>query len=302
LPKQLNFKELDPKSALTILPFALSTPIDLCDCTAGGIIFGRKAYNMTCAIGENGAYIETDCPQTLTGRQYYPPLGEDTENALKELLSHAKAKGDEKVTVTGMPEEITRSFCITYNAEAVPIRGWEDYFYSAPSLAELRGSSYHGQRSNINKFFRVHGMHSFMPITAENIQVVKALSEKILVLQPHCDATGRADAGFCRDLIDSFFDFSCIGGILYSEETPIGFAVGTVKNRVLYIHIMKALRDYDGAWNLLNREFVRENLALCDFVNMEEDLGDQGLRKMKESYKPIKLLQKYAVTFNTAGF
>jgi len=59
------------------------------------------------------------------------------------------------------------------------------------------------------------------------------------------------------------------------------------------ICIEKALTAYDGAYSIINQQFLEHQVADFSFVNREEDLGVEGLRKAKLSYHPYQLLTKY---------
>jgi len=42
--------------------------------------------------------------------------------------------------------------------------------------------------------------------------------------------------------------------------------------------------------------FLEHNGEQFNFVNREQDLGDEGLRKAKLSYHPVDFVKKYRVT------
>ena len=67
-----------------------------------------------------------------------------------------------------------------------------------------------------------------------------------------------------------------------------------VSPNVLDIHFEKALSGYatDGAYSVVNNLFAKESKNFM-YLNREEDMGVEGLRKAKLSYKPDIILDKF---------
>ncbi|MFZ0484981.1 MAG: phosphatidylglycerol lysyltransferase domain-containing protein, partial [Desulfobacterales bacterium] len=66
----------------------------------------------------------------------------------------------------------------------------------------------------------------------------------------------------------------------------------------IVIHFEKGNPDYKGAYQAINQMFLEHNGEQFDFVNREQDLGDEGLRKAKLSYHPVDFVKKYRVLLN----
>ena len=64
------------------------------------------------------------------------------------------------------------------------------------------------------------------------------------------------------------------------------------------IHIEKANTEYDGAYAAINHEFAAREWAEMEFINREEDMGIEGLRKAKQSYYPVRMVEKFTVVVN----
>ena len=62
------------------------------------------------------------------------------------------------------------------------------------------------------------------------------------------------------------------------------------------VHIEKAFADIQGAYPMINQQFVEHECSAYIYINREEDTGAEGLRKAKLSYRPIFLVEKGKVT------
>ena len=62
------------------------------------------------------------------------------------------------------------------------------------------------------------------------------------------------------------------------------------------IHFEKARENVDGAYTAINQQFasyLREKHPEIRYLDREDDMGLDGLRKAKLSYCPVRLIEKY---------
>ena len=97
-------------------------------------------------------------------------------------------------------------------------------------------------------------------------------------------------------LLDNMEQLNQEGVYIEVDNKIVAFAIGEVIKDTLYVHVEKALKEYDGAFAFINQMFARymKNYDV-KFINREEDLGNEGLRKAKESYHPEFMIEKYSV-------
>ena len=95
----------------------------------------------------------------------------------------------------------------------------------------------------------------------------------------------------------SFEELKLSGGLLRVDGKPVAFTVGEEINPEVYLlHFEKALSGYEGLYAAINHEYAANHLENYRYINREEDLGIEGLRKAKLSYNPAILLEKYSAT------
>ena len=226
--------------------------------------------------------------------QYIYPAGCGDVKPVLDLLwqdSHAHGKpfvvrSLTKETMARMQELYPGKFTYEENRNA-----W-DYLYEIETLTELKGKKYQAKRNHINRFVENHPNWHTEVITADNLAVCRELSDK------WCAA--HEDAGDKRALDKAFANREALhfeGIILYAEPGyAVGFSMGNRISRDTFdVNFEKAYADVQGSYPLINREFARYIQAKhpdIRYLNREDDMGVEGLRKAKESYHPI-FLEKY---------
>jgi lysophospholipase L1-like esterase len=109
---------------------------------------------------------------------------------------------------------------------------------------------------------------------------------------------GELQDDYCatRRYFKYYKDLGVDGALIRAEGKVVAFTIGEILNSDTYvIHVEKALRDVEGGYSMINREFaeyVKGKYPFIVLMNREEDMGDEGLRKAKESYYPDRMEEK----------
>ena len=94
--------------------------------------------------------------------------------------------------------------------------------------------------------------------------------------------------------LHNFDALGLTGGILHVEDKIAAFTFGMPINQNTFgVHVEKADTNIDGAYAMINYEFANHIPEQYIYINREEDLGIEGLRKAKLSYQPAIILEKY---------
>ena len=163
-------------------------------------------------------------------------------------------------------------------------RDYADYVYETEKLINLSGKKYHSKKNHINKFKTLYPDWSYEPITKDNLE--------------ECFQMGLRWRELCVTLnyLRLFEELEMRGGALRVDGKIVAFTIGEpVGKDTLVVHIEKAFADIQGAYTMINQQFVEHEGAGFAYVNREEDMGEEGLRKAKLSYKPVFLVEKGVV-------
>ena len=228
---------------------------------------------------------------------YYFPAGSgDLSSVLEDLILLSKQKGKELVfgNVTQEHKDIIEG--IMPNAfEYVEYRRASDYIYSREKMVSLAGKKLHGKRNHINRF-KDNPNWSFEFINEENISECYAMS----VAWSLENLGGNTfDSDFCsvQKAFDYFHDLDLVGGLIRQDGRVVAFTMGAPLNsNTFVIHIEKAYHQIQGAYPMINQQFAKHLPEHIEYINREEDLGEEGLRRSKMSYYPDILLSKHIAT------
>ena len=87
----------------------------------------------------------------------------------------------------------------------------------------------------------------------------------------------------------NYKELGLVGGVLRAEGKIVGFSIGERASNedTFIVHIEKAFADIQGAYPMINQQFVIHEMEDFKYVNREDDAGEEGLRKSKLSYRPV---------------
>ena len=251
-------------------------------------------------------YAETDGCLVLLSRfedylSYSYPLGDgDQRAALLKIINDSAERGIACSLNGVMPEEkefIEKNFPDRFRF-TTSLNNY-DYVYDIEALASLSGKKYHSKRNFINRFEESYPNARAELLSSENILLVREMAEKWFLEKEALlgEDTFSMEKAAIRRLSENFSELSPEGLILRNGDEILAFTVGSpFYTDTFDVHFEKALRDLDGAYPLINREFARRIKAkypLVKYLDREEDMGLEGLRRAKESYQPLYLCEKW---------
>ena len=230
---------------------------------------------------------------------YTFPLGKgDVAKALAEIEKDAKECGErlQFAFVTEEQKEVLENamparFC--YSSDA----GDSDYIYLRRELASLSGKAFHKKKNHFSKFVRTYPDYKYYEIGACNIYDAQKVADAWYYehLQDE-DASQLAEYKAIKEALDNFEELGLIGGIIYVNDSPCAMTIASkINENTVDVHFEKAVGEYalNGGYAAINKLFS-EKLDGVTWLNREEDIGIEGLRKAKLSYRPKIMLKKYS--------
>lgn len=233
------------------------------------------------------------------GKFYHAPLGCNSKEEMKKAVLELKELENgktvrlfnfSKTEKTLLEEAFGNEIKITEN------RDNSDYIYEREKLANLAGKKLHAKRNHINKFKAKYPNYEIVPLTASDHDECMELNsrwkeENAGYITDETPIISENKA--ISDAIKNFDALECKGLILRVDGKTVGFTLGSERNKDVFVtHFEKALFSYEGSYAMLNREMALY-LEKYKYINREDDVGDEGLRKAKMSYQPCFLAEKF---------
>jgi hypothetical protein len=229
---------------------------------------------------------------------FFPAMGEgNVVECYKVLLQDLKERGAPP-KIARVPEEVVLSNDWTTTGMVAQLdRNQCDYVYLVNDLARLEGRKYHRKRNHI-KQFKGKYHYEYAELTPEWIPECLRLQSDWCDLRRCDDVPALANEFVAiKEAFAHFETLKVTGGAIVIDGKLEAFTFGEPLNRdTVVIHIEKANPAFDGLYPMINQAFLEHHWAPYTYVNREQDLGEEGLRKAKESYFPHHLVNKYTIT------
>lgn len=284
LEKQ-KIKRIDLADAPILRAQIGSPSAEICDHSVGNIYMWKDTLD-TDRIGED----------KLCLAEHYEG---DTYFALRQKDGDYAARVDALLQQFGRPLHL----CSMTDAEITALRalygdrftcvgedGTADYFYDAEALRAFAGRKYHAQKNHMNAFLRFYPDYAFLP--ENDPQTLLAFLDEYEAAVGDMTESAVRESLACRRLFSMLPSLELDSRVLRVGGRIIGLCIMERVGDTLMVHVEKGLPSYRGVYPMLVHA---EACAYPDvrYINREEDDGNEGLRRSKQSYHPIEIRQKY---------
>lgn len=264
-----------------------------CDYSVGNLILWSEVHNIQYAIAEDMLFIKfLKCDE----HNFAFPMGQgDLKKAFVWLFKYCKEQDIKlkmNIIETDMFDDIEKIYPGEF--EIYYIRDNADYVYGIEDLKNLSGKKYHGKKNHVNKFVKTNEDWVYESITEENSEECIQMVKEWCVENKCCEDKEKAEE-ICVLIygIKHRKELNFLGGIIRTSGRIVALTLGEKSSDDMFIiHFEKAFADIQGAYQMINQQFIIHELSDYTYVNREEDMGVVGLRKAKESYNPAFMVEK----------
>ncbi len=232
-----------------------------------------------------------------TGSPYgLAPFGPGDNKSALDVLSDEIAKQTSDVRICRVEEEFVTNHVDPGKYAVVSDRDNSDYVYLAKDLINLSGNKYHRKKNHLNQFIKNYAFE-YHPLNTELVRRVLGMQEawcqiRECVMKPDLLAEDFA----VREALTCYEELGYQGGAILINSVVEAFSLGEPLNEdTAVIHIEKANPDVPGLYAAINQLFCLNAWSNLTYINREQDIGSEGLRKAKKSYYPHHMVDKYTL-------
>lgn len=296
----LEFKKIEVNSIQEMLPFYAMRHNMTCDSVFLESYVWKDYYNVRYAIWENKALLwlmenEGRCfsAMPLCREEDLPGAFAAIEEYFNEELGYPlviNLADEYAVKYLNLPED---KYLVEEQVDS------RDYLYNGDAMRSLAGKKLHKKKNRVNAFKREYeGRYEYRRLCCSDSHDVWVFldrwrQQKGEEVEEHLDYEVKG----IHDILKNCSEFSIHMGGVYIDGQMEAFTIGSynpVENMAV-IHIEKANPEINGLYQFINQQFLIEEFPEVEWVNREDDMGLEGLRKAKMTYYPADYARKYLV-------
>jgi hypothetical protein len=183
---------------------------------------------------------------------------------------------------------------------AVEDRNNFEYLYSRTDLAELPGKNFQKKRNLVNAFIKTYSEKGIekKELTKETLKDAQHILDEWKLIK---GISGDYDPA--KEALELHEVLGLSGMVFYVGGIPVGYSQGEAlaDGKSFAVHFEKALDEYKGLYQYINQEFAKSLPENINCINREQDLGSDGLRQAKMTYRPIGFIKLFSSNVSTSA-
>ncbi|MFC1859641.1 DUF2156 domain-containing protein [Thermodesulfobacteriota bacterium] len=251
----------------------------------------RHEYELDWSWSDDLVFIRQRKPEPL----YWAPVGNWKNVKWERVFLNAVG---ESATFVRVPENLIHLWQsqLRNKIKITETREHWDYLYEVEALIHLKGNKYHKKKNLLNQFKKRY-LYQFVPLKSDLIQRALDMQESWCTWRD-CESsdTLSAENRAISNVLNNWEKLKNVsGGALLIDDQMVAYTVAEkYTDDMLLIHFEKGNPEIKGIYQAINQMYLTGE-SIYKFVNREQDLGDEGLRKAKLSYHPVDFIKKYNV-------
>ena len=295
IPCYPNFIPLGLEQMEALHPRLSLTFDGVSEFTFSGLYLFRNRYDYRISReSEDGGFIISGKQPLKDGQSktfFMTPCAAPDTDVLDSLFSNHEYWKNISESVFSPVREKLQEHGIVLNED----RDNFDYLYYRKDLAELAGKKYHKKKNHVNNFLNSYPDYEQRPMTSSLIPAAIEILDRWRE-----DAISRnegkdGDYKSAKEALELFDILPLKGSIFFVGGKPAAYCLGEsiARGKMFVIHFEKAIDEYRGIYQFVNQAFAASLPRFFTLINREQDLGNEGLRQAKMTYRPCGFVQKY---------
>lgn len=289
----LKFKKMGIECIPILRKYFKSYPSHSCDFTIGGTLMWTDYFDYKYAEIDNSLIIMGHLPEDDIFL-FYQPRGDIEYGVFKDLVTVYCNENDITGIILEPIESDSSVDVLTSYEENEFIDSWKEYLYDIDKFCAFSGRSMEKKRNHLNYFVNNFSPYEVVVITEDLI--AELIAYTIRFNGVHRDnELANYECGQVIEVLSKFRQYSFEGIALRKNNEIIGFSMGEKIGDTFFVHIEKGDIAMRGAYQAIASHlarYVADKYPDVKYLNREEDMGDESLRRSKESYHPSMFIYK----------
>ena len=291
----VDFKPLDIEDKALFLKYLSLDPPQTSELTFTNLFIWRHQYRPTWLLWEDCLLIVF---QPKEGDPFgLSPIGPGDKKRALAFLSHILGRLTPEARVCRVSKAFVEEYVEPDEYSITLDRDNSDYVYLTRDLINLSGRKYHRKKNHLNRFIK-NNIFEYHPLDKDLVTSFLEMQESWCQMRECVEQPELLSEDYAvHEALTHFEDLDYQGGAIIMNSRVEAFSLGERLNKeTAVIHIEKANPDIPGLYTAMNQLFCSNAWADTTYVNREQDLGSEGLRRAKESYYPHHMVDKHTLT------
>lgn len=225
---------------------------------------------------------------------FYVPCGPLDHKSFLNYVSNYCCSQGVNADVIFPVERFIDSQCDTNGVDYNARTDWMEYLYNASTMSGFSGRKMEKKRNHLNFFKNNYSPYEIEEINKDNIPEIISYTYAFEMVHEDSELA-LYECSQVIEVLRNYEYYPFIGIAVRKKGNIIGYSFGEIIHDTFFAHVEKGDTAYRGIYQLLASEMTKRALIEnpdIQYINREEDMGDENLRLSKESYHPTLLLDK----------